>query len=244
MTPEQIAAAAPRRSARIAGVLYLIVIVGGVFAEIGARSRLVVAGNPAATAQNILAHEQLFRWGFATDVIAALCVIPLILLLYEIFKVIDRRVALLALFFSLVGTAVQATALLGHYAALILLKRGHDMGVSADVLNAQTYMALQLQGIGYAIGLAFFGGTMLSRGYLILHARFVPRAIGLLLMIEGICYWINSFANFVAPGIASTVLAILMVSSVAEVILCLWLLAMGVDEARWKEQALSAAGRS
>ena len=221
-------------------MLYLIVIVGGVFAEIGARSRLVIAGNPAATARNILAHEQLFRWGFATDVIAALCVIPLILLLYEIFKVIDRRVALLALLFSLVGTAVQATALLGHYAALIVLKRGHDMGVSTDLLNAQMYMAL-LQGIGYAIGLAFFGGTMLSRGYLILHARFLPRVIGLLLMIEGICYWINSFANFVAPGIASTVLAVLMVSSLAEVILCLWLLAMGVDEARWKEQALSAA---
>lgn len=224
-------------------MLYLIVIVGGVFAEIGARSRLVIAGNPAATARNILAHEQLFRWGFATDVIAALCVIPLILLLYEIFKVIDRRVALLALLFSLVGTAVQATALLGHYAALIVLKRGHDMGVSTDLLNAQMYMALQLQGIGYAIGLAFFGGTMLSRGYLILHARFLPRVIGLLLMIEGICYWINSFANFVAPGIASTVLAVLMVSSLAEVILCLWLLAMGVDEARWKEQALSAATR-
>jgi len=105
-------------------------------------------------------------------------------------------------------------------------------------------MALQLQGIGYAIALAFFGGTMLSRGYLILHARFVPRFIGALLMIEGICYLANSLADFVAPEIASTVLAVLMVSGLAEVVLCVWLLVMGVNEQRWKEQALSAPARS
>ena len=244
MTPAQIAAASPRTSARIAGALYLVVIIAGIVAEIGVRSRLVVDGNAVATAQNILAHEQLFRWGFASDVIAVLCVVPLILLLYEIFKIIDRRIALLALFFSLIGTAIQATALLGHFAALVLLKRGPTLGVSIELLQAQTYMALQLQGIGYAIALAFFGGTMLSRGYLILHARFVPRFIGLLLMIEGICYFANSLATFVAPEIASTVLAVLMVSGLAEVVLCLWLLVMGVNEQRWKEQAVSAAARS
>jgi hypothetical protein len=125
----------------------------------------------------------------------------------------------------------------------VLLKRGQTLGVSLDLLQAQTYMALQLQGIGYAIALAFFGGTMLSRGYLILHARFVPRFIGALLIIEGICYLANSLA-FVAPEIASTVLAVLMVSGLAEVVLCVWLLVMGVNEQRWKEQALSAAARS
>jgi hypothetical protein len=244
VTPEQIAAAAPRTSARIAGALYLIVIAAGGFAEIGVRSQLVVSGNPAATAQNILAHEQLFRWGFAADVLGVLCVIPLVLLLYEIFKVINRRMATLALLFSLVGTAVQATSLLGHYAPLVLVTRGPTFGVDPELLQAQTYMALQLHGIGFAIALAFFGGTMLSRGYLILHARFVPRFIGALLAIEGICYLINSFANFVAPEIASTVLAVLMVSGLAEVVLCLWLLVMGVDEQRWKEQALGTATHS
>jgi len=197
-----------------------------------------------ATAQNILAHEQMFRWGFAADVIALLCVAPLILLLYEIFKIIDRRIALLALFFSLIGAAVQATALLGHFAPLVLLKRGQTLGVSLDLLQAQTYMALQLQGIGYAVALAFFGGTMLSRGYLILYARFVPRFIGALLMIEGVCYLANSLANFVAPEFAPAVLAVLMASGLAEVVLCLWLLVFGLNEQRWKEQALSAAARS
>src|SRR6185503_1573534 len=99
-----------------------------------------------------------------------------------------------------------------------LLKRGQTLGVSFDLLQAQTYMALQLQGIGYAAALAFFGGTMLSRGYLILHATFMPRIIGLFLAIEGVCYLVNSFVDFLAPGFANTVLAILMVSGLAEVL--------------------------
>jgi hypothetical protein len=238
---ERTAAASPRTYARIAGFLYLIVIVAGIFAEILVRGRLVVSGDAAATAHNILAHEQLFRWGFAAELIAGLCVVPLVLLLYELFKVVDRRVALLAVFFSLIGGAIEGAALLGHFAPLILLKRGHDLGVSLELLQALTYMALQLQGIGYAVALAFFGGTMLARGYLIFRSSFFPRIIGVLLAIEGVCYLANSFADFLAPGIAPTVFAFLMVSGLAEVVLCLWLLVMGVNEQRWKEQAAEAA---
>jgi len=76
---------------------------------------------------------------------------------------------------------------------------------------------------------------MLSRGYLILHATFMPRIIGLFLAIEGVCYLVNSFVDFLAPGFANTVLAILMVSGLAEVLLCLWLLVMGVNVAKWRE---------
>jgi hypothetical protein len=234
-------AASPRTYARIAGSLYLIVIVAGAFAEIFVRQRLVVANNAAATANNILAHERLFRWGFAADLIAGLCVMPLALLLYELFKVVNRRVALLAVFFSLVGCAVQSAALLGHFAPLILLKRGHNLGVDPELLQALTYMALQLQSIGYAAALTFFGGTMLARGYLILGATFFPRIIGVLLAIEGVSYLANSFTDFLAPGFAGTVFAFLMVSGLAEVFFCLWLLVMGVNDQRWKEQASAAA---
>ena len=222
-------------------MLYLIVIVAGIFAEILVRGRLVVSGNAAATAHNILAHEQLFRWGFAAELFAGLCVMPLMMLLYELFKVVNRRIALLAVFFSLVGGAIESAALLGHFAPLILLKRGHDLGVSPELLQALTYMSLELQGIGFAVALAFFGGTMLARGYLIVRSTFFPRIIGVLLGIEGVCYLANSFSDFVAPGIAPTVFAVVMVSGLAEVILCLWLLVMGVNDQRWKEQASAAA---
>src|SRR5690349_5348303 len=159
----------PQGGARLAGFFYLIVIVCGIIAEFVVRQRLVIANDAAATANNVLAHEQLFRWGFACDLIALLCVIPLIMLLYELLKIINRRVALTALFFSLVGGAVQSAALVGHFAPLILLKRGAALGVAPELLRAEAYMALQLQSIGYAVALAFFGGTMLSRGYLIVR---------------------------------------------------------------------------
>jgi hypothetical protein len=223
--------------ARIAGFLYLIVIVCGAFAEIFVRQRLVIANDAVATADNILAHEQLFRWGFVADLTGALCTIPLVMLLYELLKVVNRRVALVAVFFSLVGCAVQSAALLGHFAPLILLKRGHDLGVDPNLLQAQTYMALQLQSIGYAAALTFFGGTMISQGYLVFRSGFLPRIIGVFMAIEGVCYLANSFADFVAPGIAPTVFAILMVSGLAEVLLCLWLLVKGVNVAKWQERA-------
>jgi hypothetical protein len=226
----------PQGAARLAGGLYLIVIAGGIVAELVVRQRLVVANDAAATARNILAHEPLFRWGFASDLIAVFCVVPLIMLLYELLKIIDRRLALTALFFSLVGSAVQSVALLGHFAPLILLKRGAALGVAPDLLQAQAYMALQLQGIGYAIALVFFGGTMLARGYLILRGTFLPRVIGVFLMIEGVAYLANSFVDFIAPGLAASFLAILMVTALAEVVLCLWLLVMGVNVTKWHEQ--------
>jgi len=95
----------PQVAARLAGFFYLMVIVAGAIAEIFVRQQLVVANNAPATASNILANEQLFRWGFTADLIAALCVIPLIVLLYELLKVVNRQLALVALFFSLVGIA-------------------------------------------------------------------------------------------------------------------------------------------
>jgi len=177
---------APRAYARTAGLLYLIVIVGGVFAELVVRQRLVVANDALATANNILANQQLFRRGFAADLMAGLCVMPLIMLLYELLKIVNPRLALLAVFFSLVGSAVQSAALLGHFAPLVLLTRGVDLGVNPELLRAQTYMALQLQGLGYAVALAFFGGTMIVRGYLVFRSRFLPRVLGVFLAIEGV----------------------------------------------------------
>ena len=226
----------PQRAARLSGLLYLVVIVGGGFAELGVRERFLVAGDAVATANNILANESQFRWGFASDLIAVLCVVPLIYLLYELLKDANRHVARAAVLFSLVGTAVQSVALLGHFAPLILLKRGVALGVAIDLLRAQTYMALQLQGIGYAVALTFFGGTMLFRGYLIVRSAIVPRAIGVALMVEGVAYWANSFLNFLAtPGFAGAALQILMATGLAEVALCLWLLIMGVNVQRWQE---------
>jgi hypothetical protein len=227
----------PQLYARIAGLLYLVIIAGGIFAELVVRQRLVVANDAVATANNILAHEQLFRWGFVAELIPGLCNMLLVLIFWELFKVVNRRAALLVVYFSLAGTAIECAALVSHFEPLILLKRGQDLGVNLQLLQAQAYMALRMQSIGFSIALTFFGCYCLAMGYLIFRSRFMPRIIGIVLVFEGLCYLANSFANFLAPGIAGRVFAVLMVSGLAEVALCLWLLVRGVNVARWQERA-------
>ena len=108
------------------------------------------------------------------------------------------------------------------------------LGVPIDLARTGLY-GPAAQSIGFAVALAFFGGTMLCRGYLIVRSAIVPRAIGVALLIEGVAYWANSFVDFVAPGFGGAVLQILMVTGLAEVALCLWLLVMGVNVTRWLE---------
>lgn len=233
---KRISEASPRLKARIAGGLYLIIIVGGIFAEVFVRGRLVVHGDAAATAHNIVTHELLYRLGFAAELFYCSCNVPLTLIFYDLFKVVNRSVTLLVVFFSLVGTAIESVSLLCHFAPLILLGGGHYLtALTAEQLQAWAYVSLQLFEYGFAIALVFFGFNCLALGYLVFRSTFLPRIIGVLLAIEGLLYLINSFTNFLAPGIAARVFPYLAASAVAEISLCLWLLVMGVNDQRWKE---------
>lgn len=241
---DRIAATSPQFKARVAGVLYLIVIVGGIFAEVFVRGRLVVHGDAAATAHNIVTHELLYRLGFAVEVSYCACNVPITLILYDLFRVVDRNVSLLVVFFSLVGTAIESVSLLCHFTPLVLLGGGQQLGAfTAEQLQTGAYVSIELFEYGFAIALIFFGFYCLSLGYLIYRSTFVPRIIGLLLAIEGLLYLTNSFANFLSPGIAARVFPYLAASAIAEIAFCLWLLVRGVNIERWNEQA-SAAGAS
>jgi len=227
----------PQIYARIAGFLYLIVIVGGIFAEVFVRGRLVVHGDPAATARNILTHELLYRMGFAAEIFYCACNVPLTLIFFHLFKAVNRNVTLLVVFFSLVGTAVESVSLLCHYAPLVLLEGGHQLNAfTPQQLQAWAYLCLQGFEYGFAIALVFFGFYCISIGYLIFRSTFLPRIIGILMVIEGLLYLANSFANFLAPGIAARVFPFLAASAIAEISLCLWLLVVGVNVKKWKEK--------
>jgi hypothetical protein len=161
-----------RLKARIAGLLYLIVIVGGVFAEIFVRGRLVVHGDAAATAHNILTHQLLFRLGFAVEVFYCMCNVPLIFIVYDLFKVVNKRIALLMLLFSLTGNAIESVSLLAHFAPLVLLGDGHYLSAfTAEQLQAAAYMSLELFEYGFAICLVFFGLDIFSSAYLIVGSH-------------------------------------------------------------------------
>ncbi|MBA3913792.1 MAG: DUF4386 domain-containing protein [Acidobacteriales bacterium] len=228
----------PRRKARIAGFLYLIVIAGGIFAEIWVRGRLVVSGDAAATAHNIMAHQLLYRLGFAAEIFYCACNVPLILIFYELFKIVNKNGALLVVYFSLVGTAVESVSLLLHFAPLVLLGGGHYLSAfSAEQLQALSYMSLRLFEYGFCICLVFFGCYCLVFAYLICKSTFFPKFLAVLLVIEGFLYLTNSFANFLAPAAAARIFPYLAASGLAEVSLCLWLMIVGVNVERWREQA-------
>lgn len=233
---------APRLYARIAGGLYLIVILGGLFAEIFVRGRLVVPGDAAATAHNILTHQLLYRLGFAIEAFYLVCNVPLTIIFYALFKVVNRNVALLEAIFGLVSTAIEGVSLLAHYAPLVLLGNGRYLNAfTAEQLQAAAYLSLQLFEGGFAISLVFFGFDCLALAYLIVRSTFLPRIIGVLLAIEGAGYLINSFALFLAPPLQTRIFPYFAATAIAEVALCLWLLVMGVNVQRWQEQA-DAAG--
>jgi hypothetical protein len=235
--------ASPQHLARIAGGLYLINIVGGFFAIGYVPAALVVAGDAAATVHNIQAHELLYRLGLVAHIIVLACNIPLALIFYELFKVVNRRLALLVVFFTLVATAVEGANLLNQFAPLTLLGGGHYLSVfTPQQLQALEYLPLDSQAMSYNIQQVFFAGYLLAAGYLVFRSTFLPRVIGVLLAIGALCYLIYSFASFLAPGFAALLVPYIQVpSGVAELSLCLWLLVLGVNVSRWEKQASQAS---
>ncbi len=200
-----------------------------------------MSGDAAATAHNIVAHELLYRLGFAIEVFCLQCNVPLSLLLFDLFRVVNKRVAVLMLFFSSVGTAVESVSLLAHYAPLVLLGKGLYLSAyTAEQLHAAAYLSLRLFESGFSIALTFFGFFCLALAYIISRSAFFLRVIGGLLVIQGSLYLTNSFANFVAPAVGARVFPFLALSGVAEISFCLWLLLVGVNVQRWTEQAGTA----
>lgn len=229
----------PRSSARIAGCLYVLIILCGAFAEAGVRQPLFVAGDAAATAQHIRASAELMRWGLAADIVTLVLHVVVFTIIYDLFKIVDRRAALFLLAFMGVSAAVQASALLFHIAPLYLLGGGGALAALGETqLQALAYLSLRLQTAGYTLALLFFGCCAFAAGYLILKSSFAPRLLGLLMCLAGACYITNSFLFFVAPHLAST--ALLLPALLGEGGLALWFLVVGVNETKWRERAAQA----
>ena len=230
----------PARMARIAGVLYLIIVVFGAYAQLGVRDGLIVTGNAAATARNIVEHELRYRVGFTMEVFYLLCGVPLKLLLYRIFSVVNRNLALVMVLFAAIGAAIQGVILLAHYAPLVLLGKGAYLAAfTVEQREAAAYVALHLFDYGYMIALAFFGCFCLIIGYLVARSTFFPRFVGPLLAIEGVAYLVNSFGHFISPPFGARVFPFLLVTGVAELSFCLTLLIAGVNVTRWQNQRTS-----
>ncbi len=229
----------PQHYARLCGILYLYIIVAGMFAELFVRSRLIVSTDAAVTASNIMANESMFRLGFSGELLHIVFDVVVAVILYALLKPIDRNIALLAAFMRFACDIVLAVASLSHFAALNLFADAEYLKTfTPDQLHTLALLALKLHGDGYAISLVFFSFACLSLGYLIFRSGFLPRTIGALMAVAGVCYLINSFSHFLSPAFAATLFPGLFVPIfVAELSLALWLTVKGVNVAKWEEKA-------
>jgi len=164
--------------------------------------------------------------------------VPLAVLFYELFKVVNRRIALLDAFLILVATAIEAAGLVNQFATLALLGNGPYGTLPTAQLQALAYLPGDLSHIDYTIHTVFFGFDILCMAYLVLRSGFLPRAIGVLLAADGAAYLIYSFSDILAPGFAADLVPWIQLPALfGEGALCLWLLVVGVDVERWKQWA-------
>lgn len=228
--------ASPQVLSRIGGVLYLIVIVLGLFGEAFVRDRIIVSGDATATAANIRSLESLWRFGIAGEFLLLICATVLALILFALLRPVHRDLALLAVFFNLVTIAVEAVAALNLVAALFPLGNASYLrAFEPEQLHAMASLAVKSHSYGFGVALIFFGCECLVLGYLIFRSSYLPKAIGVLMQVAGWCYLTNSFALLLAPTFANRLFpAILVPAFVGELSLCLWLLVKGVNVEKWK----------
>lgn len=230
----RMADASPRLKARIAGVLYALEGTGSVFGGVYFRNRFIVPGNPAATATAILANESLFRWAFAAALLAVAFHIAYTVLFYDLFRPVNRSVALLAAFVSLVACALQASAAIFQIAALLVVEGGNSLSAfTGEQVQALALLSLNVNAQAFNIYLIFFGFWLIPTGYLIARSTFFPRIIGVLLALDGL-----GWVLFLSPPLATSLYSLIAtVAALGELPLLLWLLVVGLNEQRWKEQA-------
>ena len=231
-----IADASPRPKARITGIVYLFYFLTAILAEVFMKG-IVVSGDAAATANNIQAHEPLFRLGLGTGLIATAWYIALTALLYELFKPVNRSVSLVAAFFSLVGCAIQAFGSVFQFAPLVISGSSADLSAfKPEQSQALALILFKLDSQAQTITLVFFGLYCLLIGCLIFKSTFLPRILGVLMALAGL-----GWLTFLAPPLANALSPyVLVLGFLAELSLMLWLLVKGVNVQRWKQQAAAA----
>ena len=234
--PDRAIDGSPQTYARVGGFLYLYIIVAAVFGEVFVRGSLIVRGDAAATASNILGSETLFRVGLAGELLNCACDVALAAILYLLLKPANRNLALLAAFFRLAFVAVYVPAKFFLVASLLMLgDADYLQAFDPPQLHALAYLSIRLHGYGYGISFLFFGIHCALLGYVVYVSGYLPRIIGALLVIGGFGYVAHSLVQVLDPPFAASLFPWILLPAVpAELGLCLWLIFKGVDVAKWR----------
>jgi len=237
VTMERIAEASPRLKARIAGVFYLLNILTGILAQAFVLGRLVVNGDAGVTAANILSHQPLYRLGLASALLCVASYIAVTALFFNLFEPVNRSISLLAAFFSLAACTIQAFICLFLLAPLAVLGGAPYLSIfKVEQLRALALMFLGFYDQGFGIAMVFFGFYCLLIGYLIFRSNFLPRILGMLMAMAGLC-WLTFLSRPLADYVSPYILGL---GIIGEGSLMLWLIVMGINAERWKKQATAA----
>ena len=218
------------RQARIAGLLYLMVIAGEIFAEGVVRGSLIVQGDAAATAQAIAASESLWRWGLAVHLLYLVAALVVNVIVYGLLKPVQATLARVALVCAMVGLAIEAVTLRHLLVPLVMVEEGGALAALGEgQRQALAYLAVRLFASGWGFALLFFSGFCVLVGVLIWRSRLIPRVIGAMMIVAGVCYLVNSVALILSPGLSNLLVPwILLPCFLGELSLALWLMVKGV----------------
>ena len=225
------------RVARIAGAVYLFLVVTAPFSLIYVPNKLIVRGNATATASNVLSHEMLYRFAIVGDLVSTVIFICLGIALYRLFRDVNRTQAWLMMAFVLVSSAVAFSNGVNNLAALVLFRGGDFLSVfSKEQLNALGMLFIRLHGQGIAVDEMFWGLWLFPFGALVIQSRFLPRFLGWWLVLNGIAYVALSVTALMAPQYNNLLSKITFPALLGEMAIMLWLLIRGA-----KVRALPAA---
>jgi hypothetical protein len=224
----------PKAKARLAGVFEALEGFTSAWGQTTVLGKLIVTGNAAATATNILQHETLFRLGFTSSLSGVMFHLAWAFLFYQLLKPVNGNVSFCALLVILICCALQAVSALLYFAPLVVLTAGSSLSaMTQEQSQALAYMFLKLNGVAFDTTLVFFGLWCVLTGYLIFKSTFLPRILGVLLAIDGL-----GWMMFMWPPLGRYLfLPIAIACGLAEIPLQLWLLIFGVNNERWKAQA-------
>ena len=217
------------KMARVAGALYLLYIVSHVFADLIGRAQLIVWGDATSTAQNIVAAAGQFRIGYVSDLLAALLFLLTAWALYRLLKPVNQNIALLFLLLNLVGVALQSFSDLFLIASDLLLRdAGYGQLFPADQLQAFVLLFLDLHRHGLMMAQLFYAAWLFPLGYLVFKSGFLPKLLGIVLMIHCATWLLTFLQFFLFPGLSAITYVSYPLGFIAEFGLGLWLLIKGV----------------
>jgi hypothetical protein len=231
-----------RKAARVAGLLYPLLGIGIVNLIYVPRT-LIVRDNAAATAANITAHETLFRLGIVSGLVCAVSFIFVVLALYRLLKGVNQNHAALMVIFVLISVAISFVNELNNLAALTLLSGADYLSVfRPEQLHAMAMLFLRLHGYGSTVNSIFWGLWLFPFGLLVYRSHFLPRILGVWLIINCFGYLASSFTTLLLPQYREVVSRAVMPALLGELAIMLWLLIKGAKDQPLADPASSAAG--